>query len=89
MKNDSSCAHAGDATWMVSTPPRSRPGSVRAAIRSPTERRHASRSITTPPARAVTSRACSSKAPSEDGEREREPEPAAEGDARRGGWFTD
>jgi len=83
VKNDSSCAQAADATCTVRTPPLSRPGSVRAAMRSPTARRHASRSITTPPARAVASRACSSNAPSEDGEREREPEPAVDGDPRR------
>ncbi|HTQ06890.1 MAG TPA: hypothetical protein VMI54_23695 [Polyangiaceae bacterium] len=70
VKNESSWAHAAEATCSVSTPLRSRPGSVRAAMRSPTARRHASRSITTPPARALTSRACSSSAPIDDGERE-------------------
>jgi hypothetical protein len=87
-KNDSSCAQAADATCTVSTLPRKRPGSVRAAIRSPTARRQLSRSITTPPARAVTSRACSSSAPIDEGERE-PPRAPGPGDGRRGGSVKD
>jgi hypothetical protein len=46
--NDSSCAQLAEATWTVSSRPRLAPGSVRAAIRSPTTRRHCSRSTAVP-----------------------------------------
>jgi hypothetical protein len=60
-------------------------------MRSPTAWRQRSRSITTPPARAVTSRACSSSAPIDEGDREREPpRTKVPGDGgRRGGSLKD
>jgi hypothetical protein len=93
----SSCAQAEDAACTVSTPPRSRPGSVRLAIRSPTARRQRSRSSTIPLACALASRASSSRTPIGAGDRlpgfspekrevairSRTAEPRAHGDARR------
>src|SRR5688500_19842021 len=66
---ESSCAHAGEATCTVRTPLRSRPGSVREAMRVPTTRCQVTRSTTTPPARALASRAPSSRTPRGEGER--------------------
>ncbi len=64
MSSDSSCAQLADATFTVSSRPRFAPGSVRAAMRSPTMRRHCSRSIAVPAKRAAASRELVKRDPS-------------------------
>jgi hypothetical protein len=71
VKNESSCAQAGEATCTVRTPLRIRPASVREAMRVPTTFCQVTRSSTTPPARALASLAPSKRTPSGDGERGR------------------